>query len=308
VLVRELGLPAAMITDDADHSAIHWVASDSEGQLVGAIRMNLEGEISRLVVSEAHRRKGIGFSLLELAVRKAARFGYTRICLDGLVDLARLYEKAGFKAAGEPWHAHGYGHQRFECAIDDTVEDMHPDPRRGLAWGNEFKDTDLAYSLGKDNQILLLRREEEFARVIVEMARQAQKSLKIHAPLLDHKLYDQVALREICSALARKNRYTSVEILIYDSHRIIKNGHALLDISRKLSSSIAIRIVHPDYRQLNHEYLLADAQGLIYRTDYEICEGYANFHDVAGNNRLRREFQIAWDTSLNDPNLRQLKI
>lgn len=308
VLVRELGLPKSMAADETDETAIHWVAEDGDGQVAGAVRMDLEGHIGRLVVVEAHRGQGIGYSLLELAVTKATRFGYTRASLDGLAALAPLYEKAGFQAVGQAWQAQGYEHQRFERYIEASDEDVHPDPRRALAWGNEYSATDVTYTLGEDNQILLLRREEEFARVIVEMARQARRTLKIYSPMLDHKLYDQAALREMCSALARKNRYTSVEILIYDSHRIIKNGHALLGISRKLSSSIAIRIVHPDYRQTNHEYMLADGYGLVYRTDPDLYEGYANFHDVSGNNRLAREFQIAWETSLNDPNLRQLKI
>lgn len=308
ILVGELGLPASMIEDDTDETAIHWVAEDREGQVIGVARMNLEGEISRLAVDEAHRGQGIGYSLLELAVRKATRFGYASVRLNGMTTLAPLYDKAGFHAITEPESVYGYQHQWFEHPIEATDEDVHPDPRRALAWGDEYSAGDVTYTLGRDNQILLLRREEEFARVIVEMARQARRNLRIYSPMLDHKLYDQAALREICSSLARKNRYTTVEILIYDSNRIIKNGHALLGISRKLSSSIAIRIVHPDYRQTNHEYVLADGYGIVYRTDPELYEGYANFHDVSGNNRLGREFQIAWESSLSDPNLRQLKI
>lgn len=89
---------------------------------------------------------------------------------------------------------------------------------------------------------------------------------------------------------------------------MVKNGHALLEISRKLSSSIHIRLVHADYRQMKHEYMLADDSGIIYRLDFETYEGYANFYDKTEVNRLTREFQRAWDTSYEDPDLRQLKI
>ena len=47
---------------------------------------------------------------------------------------------------------------------------------------------------------------------------------------------------------------------------------------------------------------------MIYRLDYETYEGYANFKDITEANRLHREFNRAWDTSLTDPNLRQLRI
>ncbi|MBD3646343.1 MAG: hypothetical protein HUJ31_02565, partial [Pseudomonadales bacterium] len=237
---------------------------------------------------------------------KATRFGFTNCHLSGLARLAPLFEKAGFEPDGEVWQEHGLDHRRFRREIVQTGDDIHPDPRRAVTWGEDYEES--VYHLGKDNRILLLRREDEFARVTLEMARQATRSLRIYSPLLDHKLYDNRELREVCSALARKNRYTTVEILIFDSHRIVKNGHALLEISRKLSSSISIRIVHPDYRQMNHEYVLADGEGIIYRLDHEVYEGYANFYDVAENNRRGREFSAAWESSLNDPNLRQLKI
>ncbi len=303
VFVRELGMAPDVVADSEDEQAVHWVADDSEGQVTGAVRMNLAGEIGRLVVAADHRHKGIGFSLLEQAVAKAVRFGLLQVSVDGPPSLAPLFEKAGFEAVGNVRADRKPRRERFQRDIEAADD---PDPRRALPWGETYGES--TYRLARDNQVLLLRREEEFARVTLEMARQAQKSLRIYSPLLDHKLYDTAELREACSALARKNRYTAIEILIYDSHRIIKNGHALLEISRKLPSSITIRIVHPDYRQSNHEYLLADNEGVIYRVDHEIYEGYANFHDVSENNRLAREFQIAWESSLNDPNLRQLKI
>jgi hypothetical protein len=88
----------------------------------------------------------------------------------------------------------------------------------------------------------------------------------------------------------------------------VKNGHVLLEVARKLSSSIGIKIVHPELRSSNHEFIVVDGTGVIYRQDSEIYEGYANFRDIAENNRLRRLFRSAWDSGLRDPNLRQLKI
>ena len=126
--------------------------------------------------------------------------------------------------------------------------------------------------------------------------------------MLDHKLFDSEELREICSTLARRNKYTCIEILLYDSHRVVKHGHALLEISRKLSSSIGIKIVHPELRAANHEFVLVDDAGVIYRQDHEEYEGYANFRDISENNRLGRQFRASWERGLQDPNLRVLKI
>jgi len=88
----------------------------------------------------------------------------------------------------------------------------------------------------------------------------------------------------------------------------VKNGHALLEISRKLPSSIGIRIVDPELRQFDHEFVLVDDYGLVYRRDAETWDGYANFSDLTDNNRLARSFKSAWESGLYDANLRQLRI
>jgi hypothetical protein len=164
------------------------------------------------------------------------------------------------------------------------------------------------FILGKTAHPVLLRSESEFRNVSCDLVDQARFSLKIWSPMLDHKLYDTTQFQEVASRLARRNKRTDIQILIYDSHRVVKNGHVLLELARRLSSSIQMRLVHPDYRQMNHEYLVVDDFGIIYRLDYEIYEGFTNYYDKTEGNRLRREFARAWETGIYDPNLRQLKI
>ena len=140
------------------------------------------------------------------------------------------------------------------------------------------------------------------------MCKQAVHSLRILSPVLDHRLFDNKQLMDICSALARRNRYTEIQILLYDPHRVINSGHALLEISRKLPPSISIKVVHPDLRQFNHEYILVDGEGIIQRQDFEVYEGAANFRDITENNRFGRQFRSRWESGLFDTDLRRLKI
>ncbi|MCB1693658.1 MAG: GNAT family N-acetyltransferase [Pseudomonadales bacterium] len=305
VLVRELGLEDAMVADVDDDSAIHWHARTADGETIGAVRMSTSGIVSRLVVTTGHRREGVGQALLELAESKARRFGLAEISLQALTALDAFYRRAGFEPRGEAYMAQGHEHREYakplvyENVFDRTRSPLH---------GDEYGDGDSPWRLGEDNRLLLLRREEEFRNVIIEMCRQANQTIRIYSPLLEHKLFDSPQLREICSALARRNKYTKIEILIYDSHRVVKNGHALLEIARKLPSSIGMKIVDPELRQLNHEYVLADDAGLIYRHDNEAWDGYANFYEKTESNRLGRAFTAAWESGLIDPNLRVLRI
>ncbi len=306
VLVVELGLPEEVIEDEKDAEMVHFHSQTQDGQTIGIIRMDLEGNIGRLAVDPNFRRQGTGLALLEAVFGKAQRFGLNEIRLPALAVLDSFYQNAGYIPRGDRFIAHDLEHQEYFRSI--SYEDVFQHERTEQE-GDPYADNqEVVYRLGSDHKFLLLRREEEFRRVLLEMSRQATQSIRILSPFLDHKLFDSTELREICSALARKNKYTTIEILLYDSHRVVKNGHVLLEISRKLSSSIKIKIVHPELRTSNHEFILVDGHGVIYRQDIDIYEGYANFRDIAENNRLGRQFRASWDSGLRDPNLRQLKI
>lgn len=292
IFLSELGLTGLPVTDATDTSAIHWVAENEDGHIVGTIRMTTDGIISWLGVVDDYRGRGIGTSLVELAVQRARRYRFDRLTL----DMPRVHEAFLSKL--------GFTIQQDGTWLLLVEQGEVPEPGQ---YGESLSD-DTVYHLGQDKQLILLRSEQDFRNVILEMAGQASQSLRIYSPVLDHALYDSQALTDICSRLARRNRYTRIEILVFDPHRIIKNGHALLNIARKLPSSIGIRIVDPEMRQQNHEYVLVDGQGYVYRGEYDTYEGSASFYDVSECNRLGRQFTASWESGLLDPNLRQLRI
>jgi hypothetical protein len=223
--------------------------------------------------------------------------------LDATPDRIGFFEKASYEKAGEPYAADDNDWQPMQLVIEpEDTELTHV-----VAHG-ESVDDEHPYHLGVTKQLLLLRSESDFRNVILDMCSQARASIRIYSPVLTHDLFDNAELQQICSRLARRNKYTRVEILVFDPHRIIKNGHALLSISRKLPSSIGIRVVDPEMRQLNHEFVLADNDGFVYRQEHDTYEGTASYADVSETNRLGRHFTASWESGLLDPNLRQLRI
>ena len=307
VLVREMDLPAEIVTDEADKTSLHWHAQSLEGQTIGVVRMSLEGHIGSLAVLPEYRARGVGQALLEAALAKATRFGLSRVWAAAPTHLAPFYNCVGLIPEAAPFLAHKREHQVFARAL--VIDDIAQHRRlQGKISGETYLSEDHHYTLGEDKQLLLLRHEAEFKQIILDMCQQAHKSIRIWSPMLDHKLFHHNDLRESFSRLARRNRYTGIEILLYDSHRVVTNTHALLEISRKLPSSIKMKLVHPELRKLNHEFVLVDGEGVIFRQDYESYEGYAKFRDFTENQRLGRQFKAAWESGLYDPNLRQLKI
>lgn len=81
-----------------------WVAHLPDGQLVGMIGVqhheNGIGEIRRLRVSTQHRRRGIGSSLMETALRFCQERNDLKVTLDTFMDrepAVRLFEKFRFR-------------------------------------------------------------------------------------------------------------------------------------------------------------------------------------------------------------------
>jgi len=312
VFVRGQNVPLEIEQDGRDETAYHWIARDLDGLPIGTGRLLPDGHIGRMAVLDDYRGSGIGFTILELAVRKARYLGFQDVCLHAQSYAQAFYEKAGFTVRGDEFMEAGIPHIEMYLELE-KMEDVHRVD--GISFmdslvGNEYQGdgAEPSYLLGKTNQSLLLRNESEFRNVSCDLADQARMSLKIWSPAMDHKLYHNAEFREAVSKLARRNKRTEIQILIYDSHRMVKNGHVILELARRLSSSMHMRIVHEDYRQMNHEYLLADDLGIVYRLDYETYKGYTNYYDKTEVNRLKREFSRAWEAALHDPNLRQLKI
>ncbi|MBL4680342.1 MAG: GNAT family N-acetyltransferase [Pseudomonadales bacterium] len=294
VIVIELGFDKKGINEEDAKLAFHFITRKDD-QIIGSAQFDRNGRISKLVVDADYRRKGVASSLLESVEIKAQRLGVKKMSCLPTPILSPFLQNQKF----EPEHSDAPDSVWVKDVITRSVEKIVSTPKQ---------QTQHKVVLGEVNDFLILRSNEAFQNVIVDMCQQAKHSLHILSPFLDHALFDQLDLREICSALARKNKHTNIEILLFDPHRVIKNGHCLVELSRRLPSSMNIRIVDPEMRNSNHEYVIVDGRGYIYRQEVDLYDGCANFYDVTESNRLLRQFRRSWESSVADPNLRQLKL
>jgi hypothetical protein len=92
--------------------------------------------------------------------------------------------------------------------------------------------------------------------------------------------------------------------LLREPGRAVKEGSRLLSLSRRLSSNLLIRKLHPDYPNEALAFLLADDSGLLLLPELGQPSGYALYHDPIRNRQRRAQFEQAWDTSITDADLR----
>jgi hypothetical protein len=136
------------------------------------------------------------------------------------------------------------------------------------------------------------------------MLQQAQRSLCIYSTDLEPWLYHHRSVQEACTRLLLANPKNRLRILVKDLSRAVKQGHRLLGLSRRLSSNLHIRKLHPDYPSEEIAFLLADDCGLLLRPEPEQFAGYALYQDPARVRLRQRQFDQAWQASITDPDVR----
>lgn len=133
---------------------------------------------------------------------------------------------------------------------------------------------------------------------------QARRSLSIYTPDLEPWLYNHSSIQKACSRFLLAHPRNRLRILVGDSSHAIKQGHRLITLARRLTSSVQIRKHHPDMPVQTYSFLIADECGVLIRPNVDQMSGHALYRDPGRARQQQRLFSAAWDRSLPDPDLR----
>ncbi|MDJ0878973.1 MAG: GNAT family N-acetyltransferase [Halieaceae bacterium] len=280
VFIEEQGVPVEIEHDDHDETATHFLITDKYIAL-GCGRLLPDGKIGRMAVLPEHRGKGLGHMLLNYIVDYAKHRGYQRLYLHSQSHANGFYEAAGFSVYGEPFEEAGIAHSAMELPID--------------------------YS-GADQFITGVQYPEPFATLALELARTASRNLRIYSYYLDHDVFDSAEFADAVSTLARSGRYSDIRILISDPRPLVSRGHRLLQLARRLSSTISIRVLaeHPELPEAT--YVVRDTDGVVYKPDERSRDGFYEPGSRASAKKFVDGFDALWRWGERDPRLRQLTI
>lgn len=113
----EQGIRPEADQDGRDDRALHILASDEDGTLVGTCRVVIVGDVAmlgRLAVERSQRRRGVGRAVLEAAERASGAAGAQRVALHAQVPVQRFYERGGYSVYGEIFVEEGIEHVAME--------------------------------------------------------------------------------------------------------------------------------------------------------------------------------------------------
>lgn len=151
-----------------------------------------------------------------------------------------------------------------------------------------------------------LTSSEDNRQAAVQLAGQARRSLAIFSRDLDPSIYNTQEFISAVQQLALRSRYSRIRIVVIDPVPAIKDGHRLIELTRRLSSYLEIRRPSEDHAKLAEAYLISDDTGLLYRPIASRYEGYADPHiPFEARNRLQ-QFDDLWESAEPEPEFRRL--
>jgi hypothetical protein len=170
----------------------------------------------------------------------------------------------------------------------------------------QFRIDDLR--LGETSLEFEVGRLTEARAVAHALAAQAQRTLFLHTEDLEPAIYNDSAFLDAVSRLARTLGPSRIWVLIHDARKVVQHGHRLIEIARRLSSTIQLRRPAPQYRNYHESFLLVDGCGYLHRRIGARYEGTANFHDPGKVADLEKYFMEVWERSEPDEEIKRLYI
>jgi predicted GNAT family N-acyltransferase len=109
VFIQEQHVPELEEWDDEDSASLHILAF-RDGEAVATARLTQKGKIGRMAVLKAHRKQGIGSSMLVKLIEAAKQRGLQEIKLWSQTPAQEFYKKHGFVAQGDEFLDAGIAH------------------------------------------------------------------------------------------------------------------------------------------------------------------------------------------------------
>ncbi|SFR48552.1 Predicted N-acyltransferase, GNAT family [Marinobacter daqiaonensis] len=301
VFIDEQRVPPELEWDDTDEIADHFVAVTSDNTPVATARLfrtlDETGHIGRMAVLPEHRGQGIGEAMLRHLMAEAEG-EVEDLHLSAQEHAVPFYQRSGFHVCSGPYDDAGIPHFAMRCLAPELVNNSFSAerPRRR------------PMILGADDQSWLIDRDHQVSPLMDSLIGQARQRLWLYDRLLDHEIYDRERFRDLLSALARHHRNSEVRLLIHDDGPLVKRRHQVVELLRRLPSSITLRLVNDDYPAEGHPFLLVDREGVLVRHRFDRPDGFAGFADSGRVKLLADTFQRMWDTARPSLELRELPL
>ncbi len=162
--------------------------------------------------------------------------------------------------------------------------------------------------LGVTDDPFRVNRISDIQVACYRMFSQAKRSLDIFSQELDPRILSERSIEKAVSELARRSRYSTIRILVFDTLGLQSANHRLVSLSQSLSSFIKIKVLANDFQHIPYTFYLVDDCGVIYRPLHAELETQVYFNQPNKVTDLRKQFSDMWEQSRVASELRSLSL
>ena len=160
---------------------------------------------------------------------------------------------------------------------------------------------------GNIEQDQLLQTLQQMQNALITATGNTLRSIRINTPNLEYALYNHDPFISALTGFIRDNRHASVQILVQDIREAIQQGHALIRLAQRLTSSIEIRKPTSKDNFKQASFVVFDNIGFFYRN----AVGNTGVYNQQCKHRatnLLEFFTPAWEQAEQDIETRRLSI
>ena len=303
VFIEEQNVPQELEWDGADDDSRHFLAVTETGVDIGCARLMPSGQIGRMAVLVEHRGGGIGRDLLDVAVDTAAAAGFTQVFLHAQEHAEQFYYKAGFRRSGETFEEAGIPHISMEMTLPVLFD--------GEATAIEVTHRPASDRPQRPASIEPSQRfsgEADCRSAIVDALSAPRRELMIYSQRIDAALFDHADIGTVISGFVRGAQGARLNVLLHSTETLVGRSHAIVELARRISSKIAIRVVPYEMADADWSFVTWDRSGYLLLPDHREYEMVANPYDPVTASRLTDQFEQLWRSSREDPELRTLRL
>lgn len=267
--------------DGLDPDCRHVLARDADHVPIGTGRLTPQRTIGRMAVLKDWRGRGVGAALLQALVDQARALGWDHVSLHAQVHALGFYQRHGFIAEGESFMEAGIEHRTMRRALQPVPA---APGERGIPMQRP------------DYELLEGGTREEITAAFQRVLGDARHAVVIHHRDLGPGVLDQAPVLAEIRRLATSGRGADVRIQLGDPDQVLREGHRLIPLAQRLSSSIHLRVpVEEADRAYPSAFVANDVGGYLMLPLLERFEGRGATNNPGTSRQLWRYFDEVWE-------------
>lgn len=164
------------------------------------------------------------------------------------------------------------------------------------------------FKLGEIYPILKADNSTTNSSATLSLISQARRTIDLFTHNFDPRILDTPEIASAISDFVKVSPNSRLRVLLCDPSLAVKQGHRIIELSRKFSSFISIRQTHEEYLSTPFSFLIADKTALLFRphaNEYNAIVNYDTRHDCRHHLEF---FNEVWQRSEPVSEIRQLFI